>query len=99
MKCVECDSEELMAKITITKFVPLANRGGSIKVGGQKLGQEDLKVAWDQESPDDPTPRKIRGPIFCANCGTEHYYEMDNKKNPIKGSYLDAIEALQGTPL
>lgn len=81
MKCLECDSENLRARVTLDRDVPLALRNGAIKVGGMKVSQIDMKEAWEGER--NGLPREIRGPINCFDCGTEHYYVVADK-NPLR---------------
>jgi hypothetical protein len=90
-KCLSCGSAALLCKVVITKMVPLADRNGTIKLGGLKVGQADAKNSWDkigghEQGPDQP----LRGPIFCAECEAEHYYIVGDK-NPLRlGSVEDA---------
>jgi len=90
-KCGSCGSEDLRAKVTIQKIVPLADRNWTIKIGGQKIGQADLKASWDklggQENGPDQT---IRGPIICADCETEHFVVMGDPKPLRVGSVEEA---------
>ncbi len=67
MKCILCGSDELKARVTLSYDVPLAQRMGTVKVGGLKVTQLDVKEAWDNSG-------SRRGPIYCQNCGEEHYY-------------------------
>ena len=89
-KCLKCGQAELYAKVVITKMVPLADRNGTLKIGGQKLGQADLKFAWDNIGGEKGIEQKIRGPIICGNCETEHFYVVGDK-NPLRmGSTQEA---------
>lgn len=89
-KCLSCGEPELLAQVTITKLVPFADRGGTVKIGGQKLGQIDLKRSWDAD--ESGNEQKIRGPIFCASCETEHYW-VAGAKDPLRiGSVEEARE-------
>lgn len=108
MKCMNCGSEQLYGVAVITKLAPMADRGGSIKIGGMKVGQVDAKESWDSKStgwdwigralnleiPDPPRDDKgdklIRGPIFCVDCESEHYYVAKSAKPIRLGSYLQA---------
>lgn len=102
MKCKACDSSELHARIELQRNVPLAARGGGIKVGGVKVSQLDLKETWETESYEvdrgdgshdtDTRVRALRGPIFCSSCGAEHFYVVDAKDPLILGSYAEALE-------
>ena len=94
-KCLSCGSEgTLLAKVTIVKMVPLADRGGTIKIGGQKLGQADLKETWDTvHRPSGIEDRLIRGPIICADCEAEHFYVVGSKRPIRLGSFEEAVEA------
>ena len=95
MKCLSCGGESLVAKVTIDLMVPLADRGGTIKIGGLKLGQVTAKEAWDLEPTIDGSKkdRVIRGPIYCADCNTEHYYVVGSKRSLREGSYDAAVHA------
>lgn len=86
-KCLECGDPELFASITLTRFVPLADRNGTIKIGGVKIGQIDLKNTWDADPMGEE--KKVRGPIFCGSCNAEHFYVVGSP-NPLRlGCYLD----------
>lgn len=74
MKCLSCGSESLFAEVTVKIFLPLAARLGSVKIGGNKITQIDIKRAWDFE--DDGTAREVKSPIICAACGVEHRYTV-----------------------
>lgn len=69
--CLACGADALAAAVTLTRLVPLAARGGSVKVGGVKITQIDVRDAFIK------TPRgedrRIRGPIYCTECGAEHH--------------------------
>lgn len=85
MKCPVCGGEKLLAKVVITKMVPMAMRGGSIKIGGQKISQADLKTAWDKTGPG--AERTIKGPFLCTDCDSELFYVAGAKNNPYVGSH------------
>lgn len=72
MRCLECGNDGLVAYIEIRKTVPLADKGGSVKVAGEKVTQKDLKEFWDKEF--DGEVKQVRGPIYCTDCETEHCY-------------------------
>lgn len=91
MKCKACDHSELRARITLTRDVPLAARGGNIKVGGVKVSQLDLKETWEHDETLGEE-RVIRGPIFCSNCNAEHFYILKAKDPLFLGSYDEAVE-------
>ena len=100
MKCLACNAEALVANVTISLIVPLADRGGTIKIGGLKLGQVTAKEAWDTEpTMNGPRERVLRGPITCSDCETEHYYVVGSKRPLRKGSYADAVEAYRNGQL
>lgn len=88
MKCPSCDSDQLLAVLTITKSLKLAVRGGSVKVGGEKITQVDLKDAWDKDP--EGKEREIKGPILCADCGEPSFYVTGAKKNLYAGDYIEA---------
>ena len=92
-KCLKCGSEGLLCKVVIIKFLPLADRNGTVKIGGHKVGQMDLKNSWDttngkQDGPD----QRIRGPIICPDCETEHYYLVGDAKPLRMGNVDEARE-------
>jgi hypothetical protein len=88
MKCLLCDSEDLKANVVYSTFMPLAMRHGTVKVGGHKVSQLDLKEAWDKVEGVD---KDIKGPIYCMECGTEHYYVVGDQ-HPLKmGSYAEVV--------
>ena len=96
MKCKACEHPELKARITLTRDVPLAARGGNIKVGGIKVSQLDLKETWETEPLKDGScsiqERVIRGPIFCSACNAEHFYVVGAKDPLFLGGYEEAVE-------
>lgn len=94
MQCLECGSENVKTRVTTDYDVPLAARNGSIKVGGIKPSQLDLKTSWEKQR--DGSDHRIRGPIFCHDCGTEHYYVVETKTFKV-GSTVEAREALGGS--
>lgn len=67
LKCLVCGSENLRGHVTLTYDVPLAARGGGIKVGGLKVTQLDVRAAWERE-----TSR----PVYCLDCLTRHVYRV-----------------------
>jgi hypothetical protein len=76
----------------MTKAMPLADKGGTVKVNGIKVGQVDLKNAWDTVSGVEGSPeREIRGPIRCGECESEHFYVSDSKDPLRLGSYEEAV--------
>lgn len=81
MKCVLCGSEDLKARVTISYNVPLAQRMGTVKVGGLKVTQLDVKEAWDGLG-------SRRGPIYCQDCGEEHYYLVGDP-SPLRRKVTD----------
>jgi hypothetical protein len=90
-KCLECGSTDLLCVITMTKTAPLADRNGTIKVNGVKVGQLDLKLAWDKTVPrEDAADQQIRGPIVCGDCSTEHFYVVGDKRPLRIGSVIEA---------
>lgn len=94
MKCKACDHSELHARIELQRNVPLAARGGGIKVGGVKVSQLDLKETWETEPLEDGSTqeRVLRGPIFCSSCGAEHFLVVGAKDMLFLGSYAEALE-------
>ena len=90
MKCLACKSEALFGVLTLQKALPLAAKGGSVKVGGHNVTQIDLKNAWDKDVTGDD--KLIRGPIQCAECGAAHYYVAKSKNSLRLGDYAEAVE-------
>lgn len=90
MKCPSCGSEKLIASVTIHKTLELAKRGGSVKVGGVKISQVDLKQAWEKTGPGGEKP--IRGPIMCNDCDEMLFYVVGAKSNPYKGHFKEAVK-------
>lgn len=89
LACLSCGAQQMMAAVTMTTMVPMADRNGTLKLGGVKVGQIDLKNVWDMQNEKE---RKIRGPIFCNECGEEHYYVVGGKPNALRrGSYDEAV--------
>jgi hypothetical protein len=46
MQCAVCKSDNLYGEITVKRLMPLAARGGSLKVGGHKIDQVQMKNAF-----------------------------------------------------
>lgn len=96
MKCLECGSDALLGHVTITLYVPLAKKGGSLKIGGVKIGQNTILDMWDGPKDND---KKIKGPIVCADCTSEHYYVVGSKKSLRLGSTEEALKSLEAGTL
>lgn len=94
MKCLSCGAETLLAYVEISREIPLAARNGAVKVGGVKIGQLDLKTAWEYETNEEgeAVERKLRGPIRCGTCSSEHFYVVGAKEPLMMGSYEEALE-------
>lgn len=93
-KCLNCDQPELFALVTMTKAMPLADRNGTVKIQGVKVGQIDMKLAWDTIGGREDSPeQKIRGPIICGNCETQHFYVLGDK-NPLRMGNVDEAREL-----
>lgn len=88
MKCPHCESEELLCPAHITVMLHPAKRGGSVKVGGVKVTQVDIKAAWDEDG--GGNPKKIKGPFKCVDCGEDSFYVVGAPKNLYKGDFVDA---------
>jgi hypothetical protein len=71
MKCLDCGGPNLKARIELVYDVPMAARGGGIKVGGMKVTQLDLRAAWEASA------TKV---IFCHDCLAEHTYDDGLKR-------------------
>ncbi len=81
MQCLACSSDQMVAVVTLVKYVPMADRNGTLKVGGLKLGQIDAKEAWDNdETPGGLVAKRIRGPILCLDCQSEHHWVVAERK-------------------
>lgn len=65
--CPECGSKDLYGEVVITKLLPLAAKGGSVKVAGAKCDQVEMKTTWDKDSGEDA---ELRGPVMCGVCLT-----------------------------
>lgn len=78
--CKVCGSDQLLCEIVITKYLPLAARGGSVKVGQAKVTKLDLQEAWDRE---DGKDRKVKSPVICEACGTRYEYHVADA-DPLK---------------
>lgn len=96
MKCLACGSEELLGNVTIDLFVSLAKKGGSLKIGGVKIGQNTVLDAWDGPKNKE---KKIKGPIVCADCESRHYYVVGSKKSLRLGDHEEAQTALEAGTL
>lgn len=93
LKCLACGGN-LVAIVTLTKAMPLAGRNGTVLLSGVKIGQIDMKQAWDYVGPyEGAAPRKIKGPIHCEECEEEHYYIVGDKKPLRLGDVATAREA------
>lgn len=109
MKCLNCGGG-LYGLTPIVKLVPLADRGGSIKIGGLKVGQIDATDNWNEKDEswewiarsldiqiqmpghDDEGKKLIRGPIYCVDCMSEHFYVVKSAKPLRLGFYFKACE-------
>ncbi len=89
--CLKCGGK-LIAMVRAVIPAPLAAKGGTVKVGGVKFTQINIKEAWDNDIPNGGAPRQLRGPIKCGDCETEHFYVIGSKKPLRLGDYLDAME-------
>lgn len=67
LKCLVCGSENMKAEVKLSYSVPLAARGGGIKIGGIKVTQMDLKLKWDELT---------ERPIICHECGQGHMFHV-----------------------
>ncbi len=88
MKCPYCGSEELLCPVHITVMCSPAKRGGSIKVGGVKVTQVDIKDAWNKDPAGNDKP--IKGPFKCADCGESSFYVDGAPSNLYKGDMVEA---------
>lgn len=74
MKCIECGSEQLYGVVRVEVWLPMAAKGGSVKVSGAKVTQIDIKNEWDRAS--DGSTNPVKEPIVCAACDTIHRYTV-----------------------
>jgi len=92
--CLACGHPELLALITLHRAVALNGRKDTIKFAGVKLGQMDLKFAWDTIGGRQDSPEQfIRGPIVCAECEAPHFYIVGDK-NPLRLGDVHEARAL-----
>ncbi len=91
MKCLACGSEELYGKVLPEILAPLANRGGSVKIGGVKFTQVDIKTCWDTV-PGTGVEKAVKGPIYCGDCTQEHHYLTGDAKPLRLGPYLGPVD-------
>jgi hypothetical protein len=91
MKCLNtsCNSSNLLAHVQASIAIPLAQKGGSIKLSGVVIKQTDVKEWWDGK---DESPTMIRGPIICADCCEEHVYLKGLKPALRKMTYAEAVQ-------
>jgi hypothetical protein len=77
--CLVCGGE-LFAKVTLTRMLPLSARGDNVRVSVKeaKVTAVDMKLAWQEDELGQV--RKVRGPIYCIECGTEHEYHVGDKE-------------------
>lgn len=75
MNCLNpsCKSDQLLCRVSAILMAPLAKRGGTLSMKGVTVGQAEIKAWWDKNAAG-TEERKIRGPIVCAECDTEHVY-------------------------
>lgn len=95
MQCLNCKSEELMCHVQASIYLPLSQRGGTVLLKGFNVTQADIKAWWDKvdaSTAPDAEDRKIRGPIVCADCGTEHTYFVGLVPSLRKVSLGEALE-------
>lgn len=73
--CLLCGGD-LLAEVTITRLLPLSARGDNVKVSVKeaKVTAIDMKNAWQEDA--HGNLQKIRKPIYCIECGTEHEYHV-----------------------
>jgi hypothetical protein len=68
MKCLECGSANMKARVTLDYDVPLSEakaKAGSIKIANLVVSKVDLRNAWEALT--------VR-PIFCHDCMVEHEF-------------------------
>lgn len=93
MNCTCCNSEDLVAMLTVTIPLKPAMRNGTVKVGSVKFTQMDMKHAWDTVvGPEGVVEKAIKGPFICNDCGTEHFYICGDKAPLRAGSYAEAVQ-------
>lgn len=90
MECLYCKSKDsLFGEITIKRLLPLAARGGSIKIGGQAITQIDMKNVWHQDG--DGRPKEVLGPICCVECGETMHFVVGSS-TPLRKGPVPEVE-------
>lgn len=82
--CLLCGGTDLRAVVTLTRMLPLSTRGDSVRVTGSEAAvtKLDLKSSWMNE--EDGSLKKVRGPIYCLDCGAEHAYHHDGRNSGLR---------------
>lgn len=62
----DCGGPDLVATVTLSTQMALAKRGNAVLMKGVKVHQIMLKDAWLDQG-------EFRGPLVCAECGSEHF--------------------------
>lgn len=86
MPCLKCGSAKLVAHVSIPWKAAFIERHGTVKIGGVRITQLDIKESWDK----DPTgaERILKGPIVCTDCGAHHVYYKGDEEPPLRlGKY------------
>ncbi len=66
MKCLNCGSEDVRAKVVLEKLFQLTSKGVNIKVAGQSITTLDMRDAWN---------RSDRQILVCVECTIEMEFE------------------------
>jgi hypothetical protein len=90
LRCLKCQQESLAGILTIQRVIPMAQKGGSLAMAGEKVTQAEMKKLWDLDHTGEET-RVIRGPILCLECETHHYYICGAVPALRLGAYADAM--------
>lgn len=86
MPCLSCGCEDLIAKVKISWDARFVERHGTVRIGGVKITQLDIKEAWDNKPGQEP--KKLKGPIVCTKCKAEHVYYTGDDQPPLRlGKY------------
>jgi hypothetical protein len=93
MPCLKCGSSDLVAHVSIPWKAQFVERHGTVRIGGARITQLDIKESWDKKG---GTPRTLKGPIVCAACNAKHvYYTGDDQPALRLGNYTKLKKLLK----